>query len=159
MALLEPPTHTAPKFQSLQVVLKIDVLVFHATPQPLNELVVYPSSLSIHAHRRALRFHWFAVASTRSDFTAVSLDCWDQFLAMACAQITYRKSLSDLDICLRSRRDQLYQIGLRSSIPRSSLADANRVRDWRTYADLVQGLIFRARRLYADEALGADLDL
>jgi hypothetical protein len=77
---------------------------------------------------------------------------------MAFAQITYRESLSDLEICLRSRRDQLYHMGFRSSVARSTLADANRVRDWRIYADLAQGLIVRARRLYADEPLGADLD-
>jgi hypothetical protein len=88
-----------------------------------------------------------------SEFT-----CWDQFLAMAFAQITYRESLTDLEVCLRSRRDQLYHMGFRSTVARSTLADANRTRDWRIYADLAQGLIARARRLYSEEPLGADLN-
>jgi hypothetical protein len=88
-----------------------------------------------------------------SEFT-----CWDQLLAMAFAQITYRESLADLEVCLRSRRDQLYHMGFRSTVARSTLADANRTRDWRIYADLAQGLIARARRLYSEEPLGADLN-
>lgn len=88
-----------------------------------------------------------------SEFT-----CWDQFLAMAFAQITYRESLADLEVCLRSRRDQLYHMGFRSTVARSTLADANRTRDWRIYADLAHGLIARARRLYSDEPLGAELN-
>lgn len=88
-----------------------------------------------------------------SEFT-----CWEQFLAMAFAQITYRESLADLEVCLRSRRDQLYHMGFRSTVARSTLADANRTRDWRIYADLAQGLIARARRLYSEEPLGADLN-
>lgn len=63
---------------------------------------------------------------------------------MAFAQITYRESLADLELCLRFRRDQLYHMGFRSSVTRSTLADANRTRDWRIYADLAQGLIARA---------------
>lgn len=73
--------------------------------------------------------------------------CWDKFLAMAFALIIYRESLADLEICLRSRRDQLYHMGFRSTVARSTLADADRTRDWRIYADLAQGLIARARRL------------
>jgi hypothetical protein len=88
-----------------------------------------------------------------SEFT-----CWDQFLAMAFAQITYRESLADLEVCLPSRRDQLYHMGFRSTVARSTLADANRTRDGRIYADLAHGLIARARRLYSDEPLGAELN-
>jgi hypothetical protein len=84
--------------------------------------------------------------------------CWDQFLAMAFAQITFRESLADIEICLRSRQEQLYHLGFRSSVAHSTLADANRARDWRIYADLAQGLIRRARPLYAHEALGLELD-
>lgn len=84
--------------------------------------------------------------------------CWDQFLAMAFAQITSRESLADIEICLRSRRDQLYHLGFRSSVAHSTLADANRNRDWRIYADLAQGLIRRARKLYVQEPLGIELD-
>ncbi len=83
--------------------------------------------------------------------------CWDQFLAMTFAQITYRDSLADIEVCLRSRRDQLYRLGFRSTVAHSTLADANRERDWRIYADLAQSLINRARRLYADEPIGVEL--
>ena len=84
--------------------------------------------------------------------------CWDQFLAMAFAQVTARESLADIEICLRSRRDQLYHLGFRSSVAHSTLADANKNRDWRIYADLAQGLIRRARKLYVKEPLGIELD-
>ena len=84
--------------------------------------------------------------------------CWDQFLAMAFAQITSRESLADIEICLRSRRDQLYHLGFRSSVAHSTLADANKNRDWRIYADLAQGLIRRARKLYDQESMGIELD-
>jgi hypothetical protein len=84
--------------------------------------------------------------------------CWDQFLAMSFAQVTYRESLADIEICLRSRRDQLYHMGFRSEVAHSTLADANGRRDWRIYADLAQGLIARARRLYAQEPLGIELE-
>jgi hypothetical protein len=84
--------------------------------------------------------------------------CWDQFLAMAFAQMTYRDSLADIEVCLRSRPDQLYRLGFRSTIAHSTLADANRSRDWRVYHDLAQTLIARARRLYADEPLGVELE-
>jgi Domain of unknown function (DUF4372)/Transposase DDE domain len=98
------------------------------------------------------------VARYKGNYKVSEFSCWDQFLAMAFAQITYRESLADLEICLRSRRDQLYHMGFRSSVARSTLADANRARDWRIYADLAQGLIAQARRLYANEPLGVELD-
>lgn len=94
----------------------------------------------------------------RGDYKVLSFSCWEQFLAMSFAQITYRESLADLEVCLRSRRDQLYHMGFRSVLAHSTLADANRTRDWRIYADLAQRLIVRARRLYADEPLGIELD-
>jgi len=87
-----------------------------------------------------------------------NFSCWDQFLAMAFAQITYRESLADIEVCLRSRRDQLYRLGFRSTVAHSTLADANSSRDWRIYAGLAQSLITRARRLYADEPLGVELE-
>ncbi len=77
---------------------------------------------------------------------------------MAFAQITYRESLADIEVCLRSRHDQLYRLGFRSTVAHSTLADANSARDWRIYADLAQSLIARARRLYADEPLGVELE-
>ena len=84
--------------------------------------------------------------------------CWDQFLAMSFAQITYRDSLADIEVCLRSRQDQLYRLGFRSTVAHSTLADANSSRDWRIYHDLAQGLIARARRLYANESFGVELE-
>ena len=83
--------------------------------------------------------------------------CWDQFLAMSFAQLTYRDSLADIEVCLRSRPEQLYHMGFRSTVAHSTLADANRSRDWRIYHDLAQTLITRARRLYAGEPFGVDL--
>jgi hypothetical protein len=85
-----------------------------------------------------------------------NFSCWDQFLAMAFAQLTYRDSLADIEVCLRSRPDQLYRMGFRSTVAHNTLARANRSRDWRTYHDLVQLLIARARRLYADESFGVE---
>jgi Transposase DDE domain/Domain of unknown function (DUF4372) len=87
-----------------------------------------------------------------------NFSCWDQFLAMSFAQLTYRDSLADIEVCLRSRGDQLYRLGFRSTVAHSTLADANRSRDWRIYHDLAQGLIARARRLYANESFGVELE-
>jgi len=86
-----------------------------------------------------------------------NLPCWEQFLAMAFAQLTYRDSLADIETCLRSRPDQLYHMGFGSRVAHSTLADANRSRDWRIYHDLAQTLIARARRLYADDTFGVAL--
>lgn len=80
--------------------------------------------------------------------------CWDQFLVLAFAQLTFRESLRDIEICLRSRAPQLYHLGLRGSVARSTLAEANERRDWRIWADLAQGLIAEARQLHADESFG-----
>jgi hypothetical protein len=98
------------------------------------------------------------VTRYRGQYKVQHFSCWDQFLAMAFAQMTFRESLADVEICLRSRRDQLYHLGFRSSVAHSTLADANSTRDWRIYADLAQGLIRRARKLYAAEPLGLELD-
>lgn len=84
--------------------------------------------------------------------------CWDQFLCMAFAQLTYRESLRDIEACLGAVPDRLYHLGIRGPVARSTLADANEKRDWRIYADFAQVLISEARRLYADEALGLQLD-
>ena len=84
--------------------------------------------------------------------------CRDQFLAMAFAQLTGRESLRDVETCLGAVRDKLYHAGFRGRIARSTLADANRARDWRIYRDLAMKLIERARRLYATEALAIELE-
>jgi hypothetical protein len=83
--------------------------------------------------------------------------CWDQFLAMAFAQLTYRESLRDIEVCLAAQRKKLYHCGLSGAVKRSSLADANESRDWRIYADFGQSLIDIARPLYADTDLGLEL--
>ena len=92
------------------------------------------------------------------NYKVYNFPCWDQFLAMSFAQVTYRDSLADIEVCLRSRPDKLYRMGFRSTIAHSTLADANSSRDWRIYHDLAQGLIARARRLYAHEPFGVELE-
>ena len=74
--------------------------------------------------------------------------CWDQFLCMAFAQLTYRESLRDIEACLRSAGTKLYHMGIRSRVSRNTLANANQVRDWRIYADFAQTLVSTARELY-----------
>lgn len=86
-----------------------------------------------------------------------TFSCWDQFLCMAFAQLTYRESLRDIVACLRSQQRRLYHCGIRGTVSRSTLADANETRDWRIYADFAQVLISEARALYLDEDLGLDL--
>jgi len=84
--------------------------------------------------------------------------CLDQFLCMVFAQLSYRESLRDIESCLRAMPNKLYHLGIRSSISRSTLADANERRDWRIYADFAQVLISIARDLYAGEDFGVELD-
>jgi len=83
--------------------------------------------------------------------------CWDQFLCMAFAQLTYRESLRDIETCLRAMRGKLYHAGIRTRVARNTLAKANELRDWRIYADLAAVLIARARRLYVHEPFVIDL--
>jgi hypothetical protein len=86
------------------------------------------------------------------------LSCWEQFLAMAFAQLTYRESLRDIEACLRALGPKRYHLGFRRNIARSTLADANETHDWRIFADFARHLIGIARPLYAGDALGIDLD-
>jgi hypothetical protein len=86
------------------------------------------------------------------------LSCWDQLLAMAFAQFTYRESLRDIEACLGSISDKLYHLGFRSRIARSTLADANETHDWRIFADFAQHLIGIARPLHVKDPIGVDLD-
>jgi hypothetical protein len=83
--------------------------------------------------------------------------CWDQFLCLAFAQLTYRRSLRDIETCLRPQRAKLYHVGFRGQVSRNTLAHANEVRDWRIYADFAQVLIGMARDLYRDEPFGVEL--
>src|ERR1019366_3728877 len=98
------------------------------------------------------------VARYRGDYQQKSFSCWDQFLAMAFAQLTYRESLRDIEACLRSMSSKLYHMGFRGRVARSTLAEANESRDWRIYADFAQVLIGIARPLYAHDPIGVDLD-
>ena len=84
--------------------------------------------------------------------------CRDQFLCLAFAQLTFRESLRDIETCLRAVESKLYHAGFRGRILRSTLADANKVHDWRIYADFAQVLIGQARRLYAGNALAVMLE-
>jgi hypothetical protein len=86
-----------------------------------------------------------------------TLTCAEQFRIMAFAQLTYRESLRDIEACLTAQASKLYHMGLRSLPRRSTLADANELRDWRIYADFGQRLIDQARKLYAQEDLGLEL--
>ena len=83
--------------------------------------------------------------------------CWDQFLCLAFAQLTYRESLRDIQACLRVAQPKLYHMGFRGTVARNTLAHANEVRDWRIYADFAQGLIATARTLYTSEPFGVEL--
>ena len=86
-----------------------------------------------------------------------SFTCWEQFLCMSFAQLTYRESLRDIEACLRAAHKKLYHMGIRSKVSRNTLANANQVRDWRIYADFAQALIGIARKLYIDEDFGVEL--
>jgi hypothetical protein len=86
-----------------------------------------------------------------------SFSCWDQFLCLAFAQLTYRESLRDIEACLRAAQPKLYHLGIRGRVSRNTLANANQVRDWRIYADFAHILINIARPLYANEDFGLDL--
>ena len=97
------------------------------------------------------------VAKYGGDVRVRTLRCTEQFRVMAFAQMTYRESLRDIEACLGAHPSKLYAMGLRGPIARSTLADANEVRDWHLWADLAAVLIRRARKLYAEDAIGLDL--
>ena len=98
-----------------------------------------------------------AVKRYRGNYKVKDFTCWQQFLCMAFAQLTYRESLRDIEACLRSQRHKLYHMGIRSKVSRSTLAKANEKRNWRIYADYAQILIHRATQLYKDDEFGIEL--
>ena len=98
------------------------------------------------------------VKKYRGNYKVQSFTCWEQFLAMTFAQLTYRESLRDIETCLRAMQNKLYHIGIRSKISRSTLADANQNRDWRIYADFAYILIDQAKELYRDDKFFKELD-
>jgi len=108
--------------------------------------------LPLHTFRRY-------VARYQGERYVKQFSCLDQYLIMAFAQLTYRDSLRDIEVCLRAHQSKLYHMGIRSEcVARSTLSRANENRDWRIYADFAQALICIARPLYADEDLGLELD-
>ena len=106
--------------------------------------------MPIHTFRRC-------VARYRGHYKVQSFSCLDQYLCMAFAQLTYRESLRDIEACLRAQRTKLYHMGIRGTVSRNTLANANEKRDWRIHADFAQALIAIARHLYADDDFGVAL--
>lgn len=92
------------------------------------------------------------------DYRVRTFTCWEQFIVMAFAQLTYRESLRDIETCLRAMQNKLYHLGIKSNISRSTLADANEKRDWKIYADFANILIKEAKELYKDEKFLNELD-
>jgi len=107
--------------------------------------------LPMHTFRRCVQHY-------HGDRRVRSFHCLDQYLIMVFAQLTYRESLRGIEACLRAQKNKLYHMGIRATISRSTLADANEQRNWRIYADFAQSLIKIARPMYAEEDLGLELD-
>jgi len=107
--------------------------------------------MPLHTFRRC-------VARYQGDYKVKKFACLDQFLCMAFAQITYRESLRDIEICLRAQEQKLYHMGIRGKVSRSTIADANEQRNWQIYADLAYSLINTARKLYSDESFAFELE-
>jgi len=97
------------------------------------------------------------VSRYKGNYKIKSFSCWDQFLCMAFAQLTYRESLRDIEACMRASQHKLYHMGIRGTVSRNTLAHSNQVRDWRIYADFAHILIEHARQLYKNDELGIKL--
>jgi hypothetical protein len=98
------------------------------------------------------------VRKYKGNYRVRRFSCFDQFLCMAFAQLTFRHSLREIETCLNSMKAKLYHLGIRGSVARNTLAIANQNRDWRIYADFAQVLITHARKLYIKDSLGVDLE-
>jgi hypothetical protein len=109
------------------------------------------SLLPLHAFRKCVQRY-------QGDYKVQSFSCFDQFLVMAFAQLTFRESLRDIESCLRAMSGKLYHMGIGASVARSTLADANETRDWRIFADFAQVLIAKARKLYGQDEFGVELE-
>ena len=107
--------------------------------------------LPLHTFRRC-------VARYLSNYPTKTFSHLDQYLCMAFAQLTFRESLRDIEVCLRAHESKLYHLGIRGHVARSNLADANEKRDWQIYRDFANALIVEARRLYAGDAFAVDLE-
>jgi hypothetical protein len=115
---------------------------------------VFAQLMSLVPHKAFAR----CVERYRGNHRLRSLSCWDQFLSMAFAQLTYRESLRDIEVCLGAMPEKLYHMGIRNRVARSTLADANERRDWRIFAEFAQVLIGEARRLYSGDAFALELE-
>ena len=115
---------------------------------------VFAQLVSFLSHKKFDR----CVARYGGNKSVRSFSCWDQFLTMAFAQLTYRESLRDIEVCLAAQHHKLYHAGFSGPVKRATLADANETRDWRIYRDFAQSLIEIARPLYAHSELGLELD-
>lgn len=107
--------------------------------------------LPLHEFRKCVKRY-------RGNYKVQKFSCYEQFLCMAFAQLTFRESLRDIEVCLRSVQNKLYHIGIRGKISRSTLAYANESRDWHIYADFAQILIHTARKLYSKEPFAVELE-
>ena len=107
--------------------------------------------LPLHTFRRC-------VARYPSSYPTKTFSHLDQYLCMAFAQLTFRESLRDIEVCLRAHKSRIYHFGIRGHVARSNLGDANEKRDWRIYRDFANALIVEARRLYAGDAFRVDLE-
>lgn len=126
-----------------------------------REQLMYAGKLIFSQVMDHLPLHTFrrCVARYRGEHYVKRFRCFDQYLVMAFAQLTYRESLRDIEACLRAHQSKLYHMGIRSSnVARNTLSKANEHRDWRIYADFAQSLIRIARPLYAEDGLGLELD-
>jgi len=115
---------------------------------------VFAQLISFLSHKKFDR----CVARYGGNKSVRSFSCWDQFLTMAFAQLTYRESLRDIEVCLAAQHHKLYHAGFSGPVKRATLADANETRDWRIYRDFAQSLIQIARPLYAHSELALELD-
>ena len=96
------------------------------------------------------------VARFGGDFHVRTLSCAEQFRVMAFAQLTYRESLRDIEVCLAAQAGKLYHMGIAEPVARSTLADANESRDWHIYFEFAQRLIVKARALYAGDEFSVE---
>ncbi|ODS29731.1 MAG: transposase [Candidatus Scalindua rubra] len=92
------------------------------------------------------------VSKYNGNYKVRTFTCWDQFLCMSFAQLTYRESLRDIEACLTAQPNKLYHMGIKGTVAKSNLARANEKRKWRIYADFAQCLISEARVLYYDDS-------
>ncbi|MCP4704684.1 MAG: IS4 family transposase [candidate division Zixibacteria bacterium] len=106
--------------------------------------------LPLHVFRKCVKRY-------RGNYKVQQFTCLDQFLCMTFAQLSYRESLRDIEVCLRSMQSKLYHMGIRGKVSRSTLADANDNRNWRIYSDFAHVLIGKARNLYAQDSFGVEL--